>query len=87
MTAYEAYKKLTSRYSAVRIAKCYEYDSMFTFEMRPAMMRLFKSNSTMLDGLLSVNKITGEIRDFKPFHISVIEYKHGREVPESEYKR
>lgn len=87
MTAKEAYKKLISRYSAVKVAKCYEYDSVFTFEMRPAMMRIFKNNYPMMDCLLSVNKSTGEIRDFKPFHISTDEYRRGKEIPESDYKR
>lgn len=87
VTAKEAYKKLIGRYSAISVARCYEYDSMFVFEMRPAMMRLYKNARPMIDALVSVNKATNEIRDFKPFYISSDEYKRGKEVPESEYKR
>lgn len=84
MTAKEAYRIVTSRFSAVRVAKCYEYDTVFVFQLNPWMLQT--SKNPMLDGLLCVNKSTGAIRDFKPFHISVDEYKRGKEISESMYK-
>lgn len=84
MTAKDAYRIVTSRFSAVNVAKCYEYDSVFVFQMNPWMLQL--SKRPMLDGLIGINKSTGEIRDFKPFHIPVDEYKRGKEISESIYK-
>lgn len=84
MTAKEAYRIVTSRFSAVRVAKCYEYDSVFVFQFNPWMLQV--SKNPMLDGLLCVNKTTGEIRDFKPFRIPIDEYKRGKEISESMYK-
>ena len=84
MTAKEAYFIVTRRFSTVRVAKCYEYDSVFVFQLNPRMLRL--SKNPMIDGLIGVYKSTGEIRDFKPFHIPVDEYKRGKEISESIYK-
>lgn len=84
MTAKEAYRIVISRFSAVEVAKCYEYDSIFVFQLNPWMLQ--SSKHPMLDGLLGVNKSTGEIRDFKPFHISIEEYKSGKEISENMYK-
>ena len=80
MTAKQAYTILKIKYPALKVGKCHEYDSVFVFNLAPDMLRLSKNPSRMLDGLISVNKTTGEVRDFKPFHISIDEYKNGKEV-------
>ena len=86
MTAKEAYVKVSSKVIG-HISKCYEYDSLFVFQLVPQALLISKPKSPALDTLMSVDKTTGDIRDFKPFYISLEEYERGREVPESEYKR
>lgn len=87
MTAKQAYTLLTNKRPAVKVGKLIEYDSLFVFHLRPDMLSLSKKHSPMLDSLISINKTTGEIRDFKPFYISVEEYRSGKEIPASVYKR
>ena len=80
MTAKQAYAIIKAKHPGLKIGKCFEYDSVFVFHLAPDMLRLSKNPTRMIDGLMSVNKTTGEVRDFKPFHISVEEYQRGREV-------
>lgn len=80
MTAKQAYMLIKTKHPGLKIGKCHEYDSVFVFHLKPDMLRLSKNPTHMLDGLMSVNKKTGEIRDFKPFHIPIEEYKRGKEV-------
>ena len=87
MTAKQAYSLLTNKMTGVQVGKCHEYDSVFVFQLTPAMLRLSKNPSPMLDGLTSVNKRTGEVRDFKPFYIPIDEYRRGKELPDSAFKR
>lgn len=87
MTAKQAYTLLMAKNPAVNVGKVFEYDSVFVFHLAPDMLSLSKKQSPMLDSLMSVNKTTGEVRDFKPFHISVEEYRSGKEVSTSVYKR
>lgn len=85
MTAKEAYLVLITKYPGIKVGKCYEFNSLFVFQLMPDMLRLSKTHSRMLDGSLSVNKKTRVVRDFKPFHITVDEYKAGVEVPKTSY--
>lgn len=87
MTAKQAYALLIAKNPAVKVGKLFEYDSVFVFHLAPDMLSLSKKQSPMLDGLIGVNKVTGEVRDFKPFYISVEEYSSGKEIPTSVYKR
>lgn len=87
MTAKQAYALLIAKIPAVKVGKIFEYDSVFVFHLAPDMLSLSKNQSSMLDGLISVNKTTGEVRDFKPFYISVEEYRSGKEIPSSVYER
>lgn len=87
MTAKQAYTILIAKNPAIKVAKVFEYDSIFVFYLAPDMLSLSKKQSPMLDGSISVNKKTGEVRDFKPFYISVDEYSSGKEIPTSVYKR
>ena len=87
MTATQAYSILTIKNPGVQTGKCYEFDSVFVFELKPAMLRLSKNPGVMLDGSICVNKKTGMVRDFKPFHIPADEYRRGVLIPESVYKR
>lgn len=87
MTAKEAYAKLMSKVITGRVSKCYEYDTLFVFQIVPMALLITKTKSTALDSLMSVDKKTGEVMDFKPFYISIDEYERGVEIPEKEYVR
>lgn len=87
MTAKEAYRKLMSKVITGRVSKCHEYDTMFVFQLVPKALLLSNAKSTPLDALMSVDKSTGEVTDFKPFYISIDEYERGVEIPESDYVR
>lgn len=87
MTAREAYKILTKTFIGIRVAKCYEYDSVFVFQKVPMSLNAAKNPARAFDVLISVDKSTGAVRDFKPHRMSTEEYKRGKEVQVSEYKR
>lgn len=77
MTVKEAYEKLTNKISGMQVTECYEYDSVFVFQLAPAAM---KNTSRLLTGLTSVDKRTGAIKTFKPFDIPFEEYQDGKQV-------
>lgn len=86
MTAKEAYSKVMTKISGIKITKCYEYDSVFTFHLEPYSFSNSKRTAPMLDGLICVDKTTGVVRDFKPYRLSIDEYRSGREIPAVVYK-
>lgn len=77
MTANEAYKTLNKKYPELFIGKCYDYKTRFVFIIEN---ENGKGNDMLLDNALCVMKDTGEVRDFKPFHISLEEYRTGKKV-------
>lgn len=87
MTAKQAYAILLTRNPGVQVDRVFEYDSVFVFHLSPAMLRQSLNPSRMLDGLMSVNKVTKEVRDFKPFNISIDEYRRGKELQVSSFQR
>ena len=87
MTAKQAYLILKFKKPGIKVGKCREYETLFVFQLNPDMLSLSNRRSPMLDGLISVNKKTGEVRDFKPFYISMDEYSSGKEIPTSVFKR
>jgi hypothetical protein len=82
MTAKKAYDIVTTKHSGMRVASCYEYDSMFVFQLAPEMS---KNTSGLLTGLTCVYKKTGVVKAFRPTYISLDEYHRGKEVPASAY--
>ena len=86
MTAKKAYSKVIRSVTGGHVSKCYEYDTLFVFQIVPLALLMTKPTSPILDSLVSVDKKTGKIRDFKPFHIPLDEYKRGRELADVEYK-
>ena len=80
MTAKQAYMIMKIKHPGIKVGKCFEYDSVFVFQLMPDMLRLAKNPNRMLDGLMSVDKKTREVKDFKPFYIPIDEYKRGKEV-------
>ena len=79
MTANEACKILLNEIDGMNAVSCTEYDSRFVFQLVPKNFDT-ASGDTLFSGLYSVDKSTGEVRDFKPFHIPVSEYQKGRPV-------
>ena len=79
MTANEAYLKIISERPGIKAINCFEYASLFVFTVVTENTKI-KDHNKLIDRMRSVNKITGEIRDFKPFHISIDEYRGGKEI-------
>jgi hypothetical protein len=82
MTARDAYLKVLSKMGGMRALVCYEYDSVYVFQMAPSHL---PRNSKPLTGLTSVNKKTGEVKRFLPIDIGYEEYARGKRLTESEY--
>lgn len=79
MTAKEAYELISEQLKDFQIVKCMDYSSVFVFQFIPKNVEQDEADH-MIDCLRSVNKVTGVIRDFKPFHISINEYTRGYQV-------
>lgn len=79
MTANEAYLKIISERPGIKAINCFEYASLFVFTVVTENTKI-KDHNKLIDRMRSINKITGEIRDFKPFHISIDEYREGKEI-------
>ena len=62
------------------ILSCYEYDSCFVFQAVSENYVKSKDADKVFDSLYSVNKKDGDIVSFRPFHISVDEYRRGKKV-------
>ena len=79
MNAKDAYAILMSKNKKMKPVKCYEYQMLFVFHMIPLDFDS-SDDSNLLDNLYSVNKKTGKISIFKPFHISLEEYLNGKQI-------
>lgn len=73
MTAKEAYTIFKRNNSELEAEKCFEYSDLFVFQIKRNVPDTF-------DAHISVNKRTGLTRDFKPFHISLEEYRNSKIV-------
>lgn len=87
MTARTAYQILTEKNPDINVIGCYEYDTLFVFHVAPSNYDTSESIDDLLDSALSVNKTTGLVRDFKPFHIPMEEYDSGKMLVKSAYTR
>ena len=76
----EAHNILMKKNKGLKAIKCFEYASRYVFQVVPENFDMSKDTSRLLDTLCSVDKKTSEVRDFKPFHIPIEEYKRGREI-------
>jgi hypothetical protein len=65
---------MTAGFPGLTPVSCVEYDSVFVFDMRPKGQATL---SNVIDSLVSINKTTGVISDFKPFMLSGDEYNRG----------
>lgn len=82
MTAKEAFYKVTNMLSGMRATSCYEYDSVFVFQMAPESV---KDPSRLLTGLTCVDKKSGTVRTFRPLDMPIDEYSRGKKVPADIY--
>lgn len=73
MTVKDAYKLFKRIHPDKEVSSCKEYKTLFVFMLEG-------STPKTIDCLISVSKINGLVRDFKPFHISPDEYKKGKVV-------
>ena len=80
MTYKEARTIIETENPNVKIVKCYEYDTVFVFQVVPIDFDMSIDTKNLLDSTLSVDKRSGAVRDFKPFHIPISEYRSGKEV-------
>lgn len=80
MTVKEAYVKVTSTVKNMVVESCYEYDTLFVFNMTPPNYRPSKPNDILMDSSYFVNKKTGKVGVFQPFQIPLEEYKRGKKV-------
>ena len=81
MTVKEAYVLITNYVPNMKVLSCHEYETLFVFQMVP---EDYTDTKPLLSGAFSVDKKTGNIGDFKPFHIPISEYRHGKKV--TDYK-
>ena len=80
MLANEAYKILLQKLKGMKAVACHEYSNLFVFKIVSEKYKGNKDLSKMLNGEYSVNKSTGEVKDFKPWCIPVEEYRAGVEI-------
>lgn len=78
MTVKEAYKRVQNKLASFAITECYEYADLYVFTYSPNKSSDKKIRFITMQ--ISVNKTTGEIRDFKPFNISVEDYNNGKKI-------
>ena len=81
MLAKEAHTLMSNKLKGMKAIKCHEYKTLYVFQIVPQSYKPGPDSDKLLDSLVSVNKTTREVRDFKPFHIPLDEYKKGREIP------
>ena len=76
MDVKKARKIITKKFKDRTILSCYEYNNLYVFNIVP------KTNmdKNQFDKLWSVNKTTGEVINFKPFDISIEDYKNGKRI-------
>lgn len=81
MNSKMAYEIVCKKYKGHKIIRCFEYDTIFSFQIVPK--DLDESEYGMhLNGLVSVDKKTGDIKTFNPMQIPIEEYRNGREIKE-----
>lgn len=80
MLVKEAHALVMSKLKDMKAIRCNEYATLYVFQIVHKNYKVGSDASKLLDSLVSVNKKTREVRDFKPFHIPLDEYKKGREI-------
>ena len=78
MTIKQAFALVSIKYPKLVAIRCVEFDSCFVFQMVPPKYK--NTPDIVYDCLNSVDKKTGEVRTFQPFHIPVEEYRNGKEI-------
>ena len=78
ITVKDAYLFFSSRNKNLFVRSCYEYASVFVFDAIPKSIK--NRDSEILDSLYSVDKITGQVKAFKPYDISLDEYENGKKI-------
>ena len=84
MTAKQAYELIRNELTDLVGVKCFEYENLFVFSMVAEKQAHETDVDELLDVTYSVDKETGEVRDFKPFHISLDDYRSGKQIADFE---
>lgn len=79
MTAKEACMIINNTMPYFKILSCYEYNTIFVFQIVNKKAKNVDT-SKLLNNTVSVNKMTKEVKSFRPFDISINEYKNGKKV-------
>lgn len=80
MLVKEAHALVMSTFKDMKAIRCHEYATLYVFQIVHKNYKVGSDSSKLLDSLVSVNKKTREVRDFKPFHIPIDEYRKGQEI-------
>lgn len=80
MTATEAYKKLVAKWPDLDAVSCRECSTLYIFCVIPKGANNIEMAKKRMDGLCSVNKVTGDVQTFKPFNIPVSDFRNGKEI-------
>ena len=80
MTAKEAYKAITEKFTMWNLISCREYDTVFVFQFIPKSYVKTKATNKLLNSAISINKETGIIKPFRPMDMPISEFRAGKEV-------
>lgn len=80
MTAKEAYKTITERFTMWELVACFEYKSVYVFRFIPKGFDKTKPTNRLMNSLVSIDKKTGVIKPFKPIDIPKAEFRAGKEI-------
>lgn len=78
MKVKDAINKFLEKFPDKKIIEGYEYDSIFVFSAVSQETEV--GDEPFFDCQFSVNKETGKISTFKPFFITIDEYKNGKKL-------
>lgn len=70
MNLNDALKVLLEAFPFIKVRSCTEYKDIYVFE----------EDRDGYDTLWSVNKVTEEVKNFKPMDISLEDYKNGKKI-------
>lgn len=80
MNVKEAYAILKKNAPELDSNECYEYESLFVFNVHSIRTKNVKKIQPRMGNLISVDKKRGNLRTFNPFDIPIEEYLKGKKI-------
>ena len=71
LRAKDAYLLIHNKYPSFEFDKCFNFEKFYTFSVK---------NTDGINGVFSVDKLTGIIKTFNPMSISIREFNSGKEI-------